>query len=181
MFFLGEQEDLEHASSVSKLSVGRGFHRTGSTHSKHQLKRQNSLNKNPTHQRRILRQRSPNLKLRREKHLHQKTGKDTSRKLRANKQSRSECRDTLRQEHGQCNGGVEQPTRNPKEDPHIDHEGETEDEGDVEEDFGGETGFAACGGGLDISTAYVGDLGSGEGEEEEHGRSYEFTQCSNEI
>lgn len=60
VFLFSKEEDLHNLISVHSPS---GYEYR--THSKYQLKSQNSFNKDATHQRRILRQRRPHLEFRR--------------------------------------------------------------------------------------------------------------------
>lgn len=150
---------------------------------KHQFGRQYRFYEHASRQTRIRTQRRPHIQRRRKHDFDEKTRKNTPRQLGNQQQREANRRHSARQQHCKSDGGIEQAAADAEENPHVDHEGEGEDEGDVLQDLGRETRVRARGRvvvvlGVGVD---VGDLGSREGEEEEHGGADEFADEGYEV
>jgi hypothetical protein len=147
---------------------------------KHQLGSQYRLNKHTSHSTRPRPQRSPHIERRREKTKHHSRSSNPADDLCEKETNGADDGKSPDEDHAQGDGGVEKPAADTEEDPDVDHEGEAEDDGDVQLDGDVEAGGAA-GGGVGGAAVDVGDLGAGEGEEEEHGCTDEFADCGDEV
>jgi hypothetical protein len=139
-------------------------------YSKHQLSRKYRFNEHTPYKRSLRRQSRSNVKRCREHNRDKKRREYRSRKLSNQQQGKPHRCHRLGQKHGKCNGRIEQATRNAEEDPDVDHEREGKDKRNVLQDLERETGVGARGsvcvrGGRGTD---IGDLGTGEGEEEKH-------------
>lgn len=99
---------------------------------KDQFRRQHRLNKHTLRQTSARTQSRAHIELRREQHADEETRKNAACDLGSQQQERADRTERFAQQHGERDGGVEQAARDAEEDPHVDHEREGEDEGDVE-------------------------------------------------
>ena len=128
-------------------------------HRQTQLRGQKHLDETPLSRRRPARQAGLRPQWTREHTGHERSTDYARNELHGQQQQASDRRQCACQDHGEGDGRVEESTADAVEDPCRDGEGETKGEGDEEElveRWGGGRG--------DV----VGDLGGGEGEEEEH-------------
>lgn len=147
---------------------------------KDQLGRQDSLDKDTTWRRRASSKRRSNIERGGEETQHHSASRDAAEDLSKEEADGANDGERTDENHAEGYGGVEESSGYTEEDPYIYHEGESEDDGDVELDCDVETGSATRGGVCRVAVD-IGNLGTGKGEEEKHCCSNKFSDCGYEV
>jgi hypothetical protein len=148
---------------------------------KHQLRRQHRLYEHALRQTRALTQRGPHIERRRKQHADEVTRENAAADLRSEQHARAHRRNGADEHHSECNSGIEQAAGYAEEDPHVDHETETEDEGNVQELVRREARGLPGGGVISSGRPDVSDLSARKREEEKHRRAHKLSYKGDKV